>query len=410
MKKARRYPKNALIVSFHDWKSKRYAGFHNIGRALLDVGCDVAFLSNDRPVFKAFGRRHGVHTPRNWSALMRGIEYPAASAKLTNFTYLNLRLPGPIARRVGGWINRQLKCISDWQLAKKVRRCCPEPDFIIIESGGSVFSYPILKRVYPERPFVYRPSDPCIGSISPTPALIQIERRLVKEAAAVLLVNPEGQALYGREGYELSDDRTFILPNGIDLDAFRRPHPCPRALRNKPSVCYVGGHPPYWDAILALADANNGVNVVVVCPESLPAVTRKEVSLRENIIYIEGITPDDVPAYIFNANVVMIPYMPGWGDRPLGMHGKVMQAICAKKPIVAMHMDKSLREEGVFVEDTISGFVHRVLSLLDAGCISYAYDLSDRSWEKFRDRFIEIVNSIGPSTSLAQSPSTEMGR
>jgi glycosyltransferase involved in cell wall biosynthesis len=73
------------------------------------------------------------------------------------------------------------------------------------------------------------------------------------------------------------------------------------------------------------------------------------------------------------------------------MHGKIMQAMYAKKPIVAMNLDPSLRAEGIYIEASPESFAERVLSLLSAPSPVYQFDFSQRDWSHFKRRFIEYA-------------------
>jgi len=385
------HQKTVLVISFHDWKSKRLAGFHKIGEALLESGYDVYFASHYRPVALALFNKDEINSFRNWRALMRGTVSTTNMARLVNFTALNLALPGPLRRgplkRVNGWLLNW----SNHLLAKKCRRLCPSPKCIVIESGGSITAYPALKKAYPGVRFIYRPSDPCVGSLNAPEALLETERQLVREADAVCLVNEEGRRLYQENGYELDASKTHLLPNAIDMAAFGGKYEVPQDLAVAESVCYVGGHPPDWRPILALADQRTDLRIVIVCPEVLSPSIEREVVARSELIYIEGLSPEHVPAYVTNATVIIIPYPSGWGARPLGMHGKVMQAMYAKKPIVATNLDPALGSEGVYIESTPESFCERVIGLLSAPLPEYQFDFSDRDWSTFKRRFIDYT-------------------
>ena len=382
---------SVLVISFHDWKSKRQAGFHKIGESLLEKGYDVYFVSHYRPLFLALFNKDEVNSFRNWRALMGGIITNSAGQRLINFTALNLALPGPLRRgilkRVNGWLQGR----ANHLLAKKCHQLCPSPECIVIESGSSLTAYPWLKKAYPGVRFVYRPSDPSIGGLNPCEALLAIERQIVLEADTVCLVNHESRQMYLNNGYNLDDQKTFILPNGIDMESFGSEYEAPKELAVAQSVCYVGGHPPDWSPILALADKRPDLRIVIVCPERLKAKLIAEIAARPELIYIEGLLPEQVPAYVTNASVMIIPYPDGWANRPLGMHGKVMQAMYARKPIVATNLDPALRAEGIYIEACPESFSKRVINLLSAPLPEYQFDFSDRDWSTFKRRFIQYA-------------------
>ena len=380
-----------IVVSFHDWQSKRAAGFHRIGEALLESGYNVYFVSHYRPFFLALFNKDEVNSLKNWRALMGGIITNKKGQRLINFTALNLALPGPLRRGFLKRVNVWLQELANHLLAKKCYQLCPSPECIVIESGSSITAYPMLKQAYPEVRFVYRPSDPSIGGLNPSKALLAIERKLVLEADTVCLVNHEGRQMYLDNGYKLSSEKTYILPNGIDIKSFGSKYEAPKELSVAQSVCYVGGHPPDWRPILTLADKRPGLRIVIVCPERLGADVAAEIELRPELIYIEGVLPEQVSAYVTNASVIIIPYPDGWATRPLGMHGKLMQAMYANKHIVATNLDPALRAEGIYIEATSESFSERVIDLLSSPTPKYQFDFSERDWSTFKRNFIDYA-------------------
>lgn len=385
--------KTALVISFHDWKTHRMAGFHQIGRALLENGFNVGFAAHSRPLYAALLKRQGVNRPRNWLALMRGIRYPHKDTQLLNFTALDLQLPGPLRKGRLRRLNQWLAALANRALARKCRRLFPKPDCIIIESGTSVSAFAALKKAYPCVPIIYRPSDPVIGGLNPPAELIAAEKQLVAQADLVLLVNEEGKKLYLANGYQLDEKRTRMLPNGIDVESFGRSYPCPVALEKQPSACYVGGHPPNWAALLAVTQASPQLNLVVVCPEPMPTAMQAKFA-NCNLTYIEGVPPEEVPAYLTNTSVILVPYAEGWAERPLGMHGKIMQAMCAGKPIVALNVDASLGEYGIIVSKDADSFGKDVKAALHGNpAPAYAFDFHARDWSHFRKRFISQITA-----------------
>ena len=68
-----------------------------------------------------------------------------------------------------------------------------------------------------------------------------------------------------------------LVPNGVDVDDFRRPRPRPADLPPAPTAVYVGSlHDARLDVELVaeLADALPGLNVVLVGPDSLGSESR----------------------------------------------------------------------------------------------------------------------------------------
>lgn len=381
-----------VIVSFHDWKSKRRAGFHHIGKAFLERGYKVYFVSHSRPLYAALFKKNSVHNFKNWWALMRGKVFNDKKGYLLNITGLNLSLPGPLRRMVGGeLLNYIMQHISDCFLARKCFRICDDPQYVVIESGSSVFAYRWLKHVYTKAIFIYRPSDPCIGG-SINKFLYYREKELVESADFIFLVNEEAERLYQKEGFDLSSAKTYILSNGIDVAAFDNPSDCPPILLKKPCITYVGGHPPDFNLIIKLARYFDNVNFIIICPEKLSSKDAAAVKTMENLYYIEGVFPETVPSYLNHSNVIIIPYKKAWAKKPLGMHGKILQAMACKKPIVCKNVDISLRDNGIYVAEDDEAFIGYVSQVIESEIkeVNYNYDFFD--WKDFRKQFLKQLS------------------
>ena len=157
-------------------------------------------------------------------------------------------------------------------------------------------------KIYKGVPFIYRPSDPCVGGAY-NKRLIEREKELFLNADLILLVNEESQKLYNEWSFYNKKENVKILPNAINLSLFQSEHPCPKELINKTSICYVGGHPPDLNLICELADKVPKLNVVVICPERLLKSEALKILDYKNISYIEGVCPEEVPKFLYHSTI-----------------------------------------------------------------------------------------------------------
>jgi glycosyltransferase involved in cell wall biosynthesis len=101
-----------------------------------------------------------------------------------------------------------------------------------------------------------------------------------------------------------------VVPNGVDVDHFRRPRPRPTDLPTTPTAVYVGSlHEARLDVELVaeLADALPQVNVALVGPDSLGSASH--LVLRRHNVSLLGPRPyEDVPAYLQHADVIIVPH------------------------------------------------------------------------------------------------------
>ena len=112
----------------------------------------------------------------------------------------------------------------------------------------------------------------------------------------------------------------------------------------------------------------------------------------ENLTYVPGIKPDQVPAWITNCSVVMVPYVTDfYKDRPLGITAKYYQAMAAGKPIVAYCDTPKLADVGVTVTYCYEDFISAVEKAMSAGSQHYQFDLQGRDWNDICRRFVVLA-------------------
>jgi len=102
-----------------------------------------------------------------------------------------------------------------------------------------------------------------------------------------------------------------LIPNGVDIEHFRRTHPRPHDLPQRPIAVYVGSlHEARIDIKLVaeLARALPHVNVVLVGPNSLAGDSLTSLTTLPNV-YLLGPRPyDGIPAYLQHADVIIVPH------------------------------------------------------------------------------------------------------
>lgn len=102
-----------------------------------------------------------------------------------------------------------------------------------------------------------------------------------------------------------------LVPNGVDVDHFRRSRPRPPDLPVAPTAVYVGSlHDARLDVELVaeLADALPHLNVVLVGPDSLGSESQSLLASRLNLSLLGARPYEDVPAYLQHADVIIVPH------------------------------------------------------------------------------------------------------
>jgi glycosyltransferase involved in cell wall biosynthesis len=387
--------KQALLVTYHNWSGKRRGGFHVLAEALCGGGYDVGFFSFPRRWCGALKRTERENAAR-LLAQLRGQSFYVRGARLTNFTAPTLGPPGPVkgllGDRVSGWLDR----IAVPTVAAACRRHVRDADVVMLESTAGVRWFPYFAKLYPRALFVYRPSDPLAGDPSTSPELKLAERALLERADVVLLVDECARAVYRREypGLELSGEHRHILPNGVELSAFRTKHDAPAGFPRGPVALYLGAHAPDWEMLAATAKALPNVSVLAVCPEQPSPEQKRKFLSTFNAHYVPGVAPNEVPRYVTNADVVLVPYP---REQPrlltLGLTAKMVQAMAARKPLVAWHVNPDLRSYGVEVCSDEHSYVVAVKRAFTQPRPEYKVEWSDYSERAIQEAFLSIIRA-----------------
>ena len=250
-----------------------------------------------------------------------------------------------------------------------------------------------LKKMFPDAKMVYRPSDPLMydGALS---RYVKNESHLMKTVDFNIIVNNEGLDLYRRkiENFENTIKYT-VLSNGVDIESYEKIYDCPEILKKPNTILYVGAWEVEWNLLFEAANANADFNYVVVCPNFPSGEIQEKVKTYKNLFYVPGIPPAEVPAWITNCSVVMVPYVTDfYKNRPLGITAKYYQAMAAHKPIVSYCDTPKLADVGVSVVYSYADFISAVRNAVQQKTCSYTFDLSNRRWENITARFLEILS------------------
>ena len=387
--------RKALVLSFHNWETRRQGGLHVIGEALVEDGWSVVFWSLSRTYWGALFSRDERLCWKNISHILQPDISALKPGSLTNLAILSHEIYGerliPGVARYNTWARSRV-----WNKFRRLmERSSYCPDLIVIESCEALYFYEHIKKLFPSAKMIYRVSDPIIGWTNPRPLLIRAENKTMEGADLVLFVNKECMAAY-RKTTLLNEGKIAVLKNGIDIDLYGKRQPRPSCYPQRgPVFCYVGAKPPAWDAVCALSSRINKGVVVVVCPVVPTLHVRRRLNQMKKILYIPGIFPGEVPAYLQHSDVVIVPYPDSIKRMPISMHSKLLQAMACSKPIVSLNAGVGLERYGVHVATDVYEFVELCLRVQSEGAKKYKIDLDSHSWIRFKREFIGRVRSLG---------------
>lgn len=381
-----------VFVTFHNWKTKRIGGFHKFAEACADAGHDVVFFSAARPYFIRF--KHEERLNKNVLVeLSKGVEYKTEKgSSIINCTWPTLRIPMPLYKyipiRINEWFNsHSLGFFSSFQ-----EKFLKGTDVFVFESCDCLDLYDKIRKYNPNSKYVYRPSDPL--AVSNNKETLNKEFHVLSESDMSFIVNQEGIDLY-RSKYPDFDKKVKcqLLSNGVDVEKFGISYPIPKELQKPNTALYLGARKAQWDLLLYCARECPNVNFVIVCPEKPSAEFLN--SKFSNLNYIPGIAPSEVPAWVTNCDIVIIPNPKGmWKVKPWGITAKYYQAMKANKPIVAYEDTPRLKTE--FDIDVAYSEVDFVKYIQNAMSIkgNVSYRLENKDWKSITDKFIEELQKL----------------
>lgn len=382
------------FITWHNWESKRLGGYHKFAEAAARAGHEVVFFSYPRPYYILFKHNERLNA-KVLHLLRKGTEYDLGNgSSLMNCTWPTLDVPGPLRRLLPKRIVKALSSVSFMPFKEFCKHFLKETDCFVLESVGlSLFDK--LKAEYPLAKFVYRPSDPVMISTASQEAVNQ-EKHLLLNCDIALIVNKQGVNLYRRNIPNFDEIvRYEIISNGVDSSAYKLHYDCPTELNKNNTALYMGALPPNMDVVFYVAERLQDINFILVCPEPPSENNRIKLSSFKNITYIPGVAPKDVPSWVTNANLIIVPYPDNrYKLKPWGVTAKYYQAMVAGKPIVAYHDTEELKDYGISVVYTKDDFVSAIREHINDGAIDYDFDGDSMDWSVKTGRFLSVVESI----------------
>lgn len=381
------------FITFHNWETKRIGGFHKLATGASTAGHEVLFFSFARPYFIAL--KHEERLNRDvLKKLSKGIEYTLDDQghKLTNFTWPTLNIPNPLSKLVPRRINRWFRTHSLTPFAKIKKRYLDGTDVFVFESCDAIDIFDKIRKRYPNATIVYRPSDPMMTAKA-TKELVEAETHVLKCCDMTYIVNKAGLDLYRSRVSDFDNIVKYqMLPNGVNTELFKHTYPTPKDLSQPNTALYVGARVIEWPLIIEAAQEHPHINFVIVCPETPPDNFLH--SGLKNIHYIPGIKPSEVPAWVTNCDVVIVPNPQGWYKiKPWGITAKYYQAMEAGKPIVVFEDTDELSEYGVSVAHDYKTFTTMLAKAFDDKS-HITYEFRAKDWEDISKDFIESLDKL----------------
>ena len=381
--------KKITFITAHNWNTKRQGCFHKFAEASVLHGYETVFFSFPRPFYGLFMKREQLN-----AGIIRMLTFGKTymlfpGRKIINITFPTFRLPDSAGRFFPERFMNYALTHSFYSFKRFSHKYLADSSCFIFESCEGIIFADLLRKLYPNAKIIYRPSDPMVYESVPE-RVKKLEQHMLYTADKVLIVNNEGLDLY-RSCIPNFDTKVKynILSNGIDIESYTKQYPSPVLLSDKKTVLYVGAWSVEWELLFNAAVATPDLSYVVVCPNYPSTATQKKLKTYNNILYVPGIKPQEVPAWITNCSIVMVPYQTDfYKDRPLGITAKYYQAMAAHKPIVAYSDTPKLRDVGIPVTYTYDDFISEIKKAVKTPLCSYSFNLYERTWSKITDAFL----------------------
>lgn len=390
--------KKIVFLTFHNWKSKRQGGFHKLAEYACLKGYNTIFFSFPRPIWGLL-RKSEVYNYKSIKNLIKGEYFDVGGNgnRILNITLLSFALPIP--RKFYKYVySSLLNFFERWTIRsfrKFAKKHFSNTDFFVFESTASVLFASIIKQLFPESSIVYRPSDPLMAFESELRYKTQ-EIQLLKMADIVFLVNKQGYDVYKKSIPDFDESVNFrILSNGVDLQLYRRKYDIPKELKNNNTALYIGARPIDWEMVYKAAQLATDINFVIVCPVMAPAFFLNGAKELNNLVFINGIGREDVPRWVTNAHVIVIPnFRDGYKTAPWGMTAKYYQAMAARKPIVAYHDSPEFKAFGIKITYSTADFIEAIRVSFMEREKEYPIILEEKEWNKICSSFFSEIENL----------------
>lgn len=293
--------KKILMACSNYWTSPFQVGSHHLARGFIDLGWDVAFISDPISPLHVIG---GITSELKERALI----YKSGGVSDLN-GHIWAYVPGAIVTPHNKPLLRTDLVQKYWyrmtwpNVIKKIKQMGFEKvDIIYFDSVTQAFWLNILSHKHS----IYRIADNNRGFVKSTQAMAKIEKWLGQHVDVVAYT-----ALGLQEYVEAIEPRKMLyLPNGVNFAHFAYgDYAFPKEYKtiSKPIAVYVGAMDVWfdYDLVNTVAEQLPDVSFVFIGPDKMAKTFLKP--LRN--IYLLGKRPyKELPAYLRYANIGIIPF------------------------------------------------------------------------------------------------------
>jgi glycosyltransferase involved in cell wall biosynthesis len=203
-----------------------------------------------------------------------------------------------------------------------------------------------------------------------------------------------------------------LVPNGVDIEHFRRPRARPDDLPESPVAVYVGSlHDARIDIelVVELARTQPELKLALIGPNSLALASSRRLSEMPNVFLLGPRPYREVPAYLQHADVLIVPHQISPFTESLDPI-KAYECVAVRTPTVATPVAGFRELDGVLEIAPRTSFSASVSNVL-AGRAFVSRDVVPPSWEDRVSGFETVLRRAATrrDDGSAFEPSSQSG-
>ncbi|PIS27248.1 MAG: glycosyltransferase family 1 protein [Candidatus Marinimicrobia bacterium CG08_land_8_20_14_0_20_45_22] len=221
-------------------------------------------------------------------------------------------------------------------------------------------------------------------------------QKFLGHADFAFFVSPELESFIKK----LAPVKTITLGNGVEFDHFATPKPKPVAMERfgKPVLGYVGAM-DWLDINLIEKIANHfpEYEIILLGPEISPGWWNRQtsVSSMKNSHYLGKIPYADLPAYVQQFRVALIPFVCNELTRALNPN-KLYEYCATGKPVVTMNYSSTIDNlrQIIYVSDSIDEFIRNIeQALTDENTERRQEFAKQHDWSVIAEKMAETIRN-----------------
>ncbi|HEY3375016.1 MAG TPA: glycosyltransferase [Candidatus Aquicultor sp.] len=293
--------KKALIACSNYWNSPCQVGSHHLARGFVAAGWDVAFISHPISPLHFMGTTSRELSERLEIYRSGGQYYLDGHL----WTYVPGALLAPHNKHIlrSEWVHRNWASLTYPNVIKKIYDAgFGDVDLLYFDNPNQLFLLEAIKY----KTAIFRIVDNNSGYERATHAVLAMESELARSVGLVIYT---AESL--KEHVEEMQPKAMLhVPNGVNFKHFAegsKAQPTDLATTPRPIAIYVGALNSWFDHTLInwAAEQLPQVSFAIIGPDE---GARSKIAELSNIHVLGKRSYDDLPAYLHNADVGIIPF------------------------------------------------------------------------------------------------------